>query len=213
MLTDLDLAKLELDSYSAVPAGRVVDCGADRAVISYLPGATVVSIRGTDNPAGWISDFKAAGVVSKTHVELGACEAGFLEGALNLFPLLDPLINYGGVVLQGHSRGAGMVPILAGLMILKGYAPTRVVCWESPWAVGPMCRDFLLDCGWAIQGVQYWHGDDPVPCIPAVPWLVPNVWPIKHIGSWMIDPFDCHMMQGIVEALAAAATATEDDAA
>lgn len=199
MKDPLSLAKLELDTYSATPAGLVIDCNADRAVVSYLPGLTVVSIRGTDSPAGWVSDFKAAGVVAASHPQLGICESGFLEGSLNLWPLLEPILGPSPLILQGHSRGAGMVPIIAGLLQLSGLPPARVICWEAPWAVGAQCRDFLLNCG--IGGVQYWHGDDPVPCIPAVPWLVPNVWPIQHFGSWALDPFTCHSMDGIVQQL------------
>lgn len=198
-MSELYLANLELDTYSDVPAGRVIDCGADRAVISYLPGLTVVSIRGTDNPQGWLSDFKAAGVVSKAHPQLGECEAGFLEGSLALWPLIEPVLGVDPIILQGHSRGAGMVPIIAGLMMLAGVVPHQVVCWEAPWAVGKQCRDLLLH--WGIEGEQWWHGDDPVPTFPAVPWLVPNVWPIRHFGSWMLDPFACHSMNGIIQTL------------
>ena len=199
MISDLDLAHLEADTYSTSPTGIIAECGADRAIVCVQDGQTAISIRGTANPAGWISDFKAAGVRAKTHPQLGECEAGFLDGALALWPSLAPYIQRGGVIIQGHSRGAGMVPILAGLALISGYPPGRVVCWEAPWAVGEQCRKLLLDA--QIPGVQYWNGDDPVPCIPCVPWLVPNVWPIKHIGSWMLNPFDCHSMSNIISTL------------
>jgi hypothetical protein len=167
---------------------------------------TVLSIRGTTNPAGWVSNFKTAGVIAEDHPQLGVCESGFLKGALALWPLISPLLNGPNVIVQGHSRGAGMVPILAGLMLLAGAKPARVVCWEAPWAVGRQCQAMLIEGG--VSGVQWWHGDDPVPCIPAVPWLRPYVWPITHFGPWMLNPFDCHHMAGIVATLTLPAVGT-----
>ena len=200
MISDLDLARLELDTYAAEPVGDVIDTGIDRLVLTRFPDLTVASVKGTTTPAEWISNFKVVGVKQATHPQLGICESGFLSGGSalwdKLLPEIDPTIP---LLIQGHSRGAGMVPILAGLAFLEGIRPVRCVCWEAPWAVGAQSRALLVDAG--IDGVQYWHGDDPVPCAPAVPWLVPNVWPIRHFGSWMIDPFACHAMEGIVETL------------
>jgi hypothetical protein len=197
--TDLDLAILQSDTYSAIPAGKVIDYGCDRVVITYLPDCTVLSIRGTDNPEGWISNFKAIGVLSSVHPQLGECESGFLSGALDLWSFIEPVLGTHPLIVQGHSRGAGMIPIIVSMMLLVGLKPAKVVCWESPWAVGPYCRKLLLDAD--IPGVQWWHGDDPVPCIPAVPWLCHAVWPIIHFGSWSLNPFECHGMSGIITTL------------
>lgn len=206
LVSDLNLARYELDTYSAAPAGEVIDVGVDRFVITRLADATIVSIRGTSDPAQWVSDFRICGAKPVDHPDLGVCESGFLSGALAVYgalstKLLVPvgLATVTPLILQGHSRGAGMVPILAGLLTIAGVIPARCVCWEAPWSVAQPCRDILLHAG--IPGVQYWHGDDPVPTIPAVPWLVPNVWPYHHFGTWRLDPFDCHSMDGIVAEL------------
>lgn len=201
MLSDLDLAKLALDTYAVTPAGEVVAVNEDRAVITRHPDVTVVSIMGTNDAAGWISDFKIKGAIPREHPDIGVCESGFLDGAEALWPLLVPLLGSRPIILQGHSRGAGMVPILAAFALKAGVLLDSCVCWESPWSVGPKCRDLILAAH--VPGVQWWHGDDPVCCVPSVPWLVPHVWPIKHFGTWKLDAAACHLMAGIVAELAA----------
>jgi hypothetical protein len=199
MLSDLDLARLELDTYAARPAGEVIAVNEDRIVITRLPDVTVISVMGTNDAAGWISDFKIKGVFSRTHRDIGVCESGFLDGAEALWTLLAPIVGTEPVVLQGHSRGAGMVPIIAAFAVDAAVNIERCICWEAPWCVGPVCRDLLLGAG--VDGVQFWHGDDPVPTMPAVPWLVSHVWPVRHFGSWKLDAAACHSMAGIVAEL------------
>jgi hypothetical protein len=192
------LVMLVADTYSATPAGEVYDVGMDRAVITRLPSADVISLRGTDNAAGWISDFKIKGVRSSLHPQIGICEDGFLAGALALYAVLRGRagINGRSLIIAAHSRGAGMGPELAALFLLDGIKAEWCLLLETPWCVGEQCRDLLLNAG--IPGLQTWHGDDPVPCIPPVSWLLPNVWPIRHFGEWTLDPFDSHLMAGIV---------------
>jgi len=197
--SDAELSKLELDTYSKNPAGEVYEAGHDRAVITRLDSYTVVSFMGTNDADDWISNFKIRGVRCKDHPTIGTCEGGFLDGALILSTLLLPALGTLPVIVQGHSRGAGMVPIFASLMHLSGICPVRCIGWEMPWCVGAECRELIR--GANIEGIQYWHGDDPVPAVPAVPWLVSNVWPIKHFGHWDLNPFACHFMEGIVKEL------------
>lgn len=195
ILPDSALANLELDTYSSSPAGFVINAGIDRVVITSLPDYAVISIMGTVTPAQWISDFKIQGVSSATHLILGECESGFLTGAQALWPAIREAVAGRKLVVQGHSRGAGMVPIFVGFAILDGFEVLRAIMYEAPWCVGPECKKFLLGAG--VPGIQYWHGDDPVPTVPAVSWLVPNVWSIVHFGQWQLDPFACHMMAGV----------------
>jgi hypothetical protein len=200
MLTTLDFAKLEWDTYSVSPAGTVFDTGLDRAVVTRTGNDVLISIRGTKDAKQWVSNFKIVGVRSATHPRLGVCEQGFLDGAAALWAIIKPTLKPGDVLtIQGHSRGAGMVPIIVGMALLDGFHVAYALMWEAPWCVGHDCRTFLISRG--IYGLQMWHGDDPVPTIPAVPWLVSNVWPIKHFGKWRLDPFDCHAMAGIVAEL------------
>lgn len=201
MLTDLELATLELNTYAVTPIGEVYDAGNDRAVVTRMADRTVVSFTGSNSPEDWISNFKVLGVHAADHPTLGICEDGFLRGASGLWTILAPILGDKPVIVQGHSRGAGMVPIFAAIMVTLGIKPERCVMWEAPWCVGATCKQLLLSAG--IDGVQWWHGDDPVPTVPAVPWLVPNVWPIKHFGHWSLRPFDCHFMAGIIATLAA----------
>lgn len=189
------------NSYLAKPAGAVYDVGPDRAVLTRLPGVIVIAVRGTDNLAGWYSDFQVRPRVTRVHPQLGACEDGFLTGAEALYAAIkdavatDPQVLIG---IVGHSRGAEIAPILAALFTIDGIKIVRVVSIEKPWGNGRQCRKVLLDAG--VTGVEFWHGDDPVPLAPALPQYVMANFPITHFGSWTINPFDCHLMGGIVDA-------------
>lgn len=197
--TDAELLLLQQDSYAAMPQGEVHDIGPDRVVLTRLPGCVVVTVRGTANPAGWWSDFQIAPKVSRACPRLGVCEDGFLTGAEAIYAIIGPLLGTVPavpIVLQGHSRGAPIAAILAGYMILDGIPPTRVVCWEKPWGNGPVLRDIIHRSG--IGGIEYWHGDDPVPLVPAESWLVMSNFQIKHFGHWTVNPFDSHGIAGIV---------------
>ena len=192
--SDAGLVLLQADSYAAMPQGQVVDAGPDRAVIRRYPGCIVVTIRGTANQPGWWSDFQILPKVMRTHPTLGDCESGFLAGTEALFTVLNPLIGTDPptpLIVQGHSRGAAIAPMLAVLL-----GASRCVCWEKPWGNGKQCRAMIEASG--MTGVEYWHGDDPVPLAPAVSWLVMANFGIKHFGHWTLNPFDSHGIAGIV---------------
>jgi hypothetical protein len=151
-------------------------------------------VRGTANPAGWWSDFQIAPKIPRTHPTLGVCEDGFLTGAEALFRVVSPQLGTDPptpLVVQGHSRGAAIAPILAMLL-----GAARCVAWEAPWGNGQQLRDMIAASG--MTGQQYWHGDDPVPLVPAEPWLVMANFAIRHFGRWTANPFDSHGIAGIV---------------
>jgi hypothetical protein len=198
-LSNLDLVLIQQDSYSFVPKGEIIDAAEDRATIVRYPDLIVITIRGTANRTGWWSDFQIAPKVAKVHPQLGVCEAGFLAGAESLWPLIKARIETTPqvpIIVQGHSRGAAIVPIMVGLMILDGIVPTYCIAWEKPWSGGKVLRQLIDQHN--IVGIEPWHGDDPVPLVPAEAWLVMNFWPIKHFGKWTTNPFDSHGIAGIV---------------
>lgn len=199
--SDAALAALCVDSYAATPAGHVIDTVLDRAVIVWMSGYTIVTVRGTADTRGWWSDFQISPRGLATHPELGECEAGFLAGAVALYPAIKSVLDAGPIILTGHSRGAAMLPILAALMKLDGIRPAYCCGFEAPWSVGPKCRDFVAG---DIPGRQYRNGNDPVPDVPALSYLVANVWPITQIGRPMLNRFDCHAIGLIAHELALA---------
>jgi lipase (class 3) len=201
--SDTSLVLLQADSYAAAPQGQVFDAGPDRAVLRRYPGCVVVTIRGTVNQAGWYSDFQITPKVPRTHPTLGVCEDGFLTGAEALYAVVNPALGTDPptpLIVQGHSRGAGIAPILAMML-----GASRCVAWEKPWCNGPQLRDMIEASG--MNGVEYWHGDDPVPLVPAVSWLVMANFPITHFGHWTANPFDSHAIAGIVADVQAGALA------
>lgn len=202
--TDYALALLVADAYTATPTGELYTTGIDRAVIYRYPDYTVLAIPGTQDMKQWISNFKLIGVRSAIHRELGICEDGFLAGAQALWDVVGTKLGALPIYLATHSRAAGMGPIVAGLALLDGIRFARCVLFEKPWSCGQQLKSLIADS--KLDGIEYWHGDDIVPCVPAVSWLVSNVWPIKHFGEWTIDPIDSHFMSGILVDMKALAT-------
>ena len=200
--SDVDLAALEVDSYADQPKGEVYDFGPDRAVITRLAAFDVLSIAGTRNMAGWVSDFEVAPATLWDHPTVGPVEKGFGEGAEALWPILRPRLGERRLIMQGHSRGAPIMAILCRFLLDDGLFPVRCVAYEMPWGVGAPCRDSILAAG--IDGITYWTGNDPVPSEPNVSWLVPNVWPIQRIGAPRLLSIECHYMASVLAALTAA---------
>jgi hypothetical protein len=201
--TDAALSLLLQDAYTAAPAAEVYTAGIDHAVIYRRTDHTVLAIPGTQDMAQWVSNFKLIGVHAATHPQLGICEDGFLAGAQALWDVVGDKLGNLPIVMVTHSRAAGMGPIIAGLALLDGIRFARCVLFEKPWCCGLQLKEFIIQSG--VPGIEFWHGDDPIPLVPAVPWLVPNVWGIKHFGEWQLDPFACHLMAGIVADMQAVA--------
>lgn len=194
--SDSWFCRLAADSYAMDPQGEVHDFGADRAVIDRHSTYVTVTFRGSANRANWWSDFQIGPHEMTDHVDYGPCEAGFLTAAdfaySTLKSVLDPAIP---IVVNGHSRGAGMIPAFVLMLLDAGYTVIRCVLWESPWTVGTKARARIQAAG--VPGRQYRDGNDPVPSVPSLFWLVPWVWPITHIGAPTFDPFDCHLIHKI----------------
>ena len=199
--TDIALSLLEQASYEPAPVGEVCDAGEDRAVITRLPGLDVLSIVGTRNLAGWLSDFDIRRGTLYDCPLAGPCEAGFAAGANALWPVVRPLIGARPLVIQGHSRAGPIAAMITIRCLSVGIKPVRVVAYESPWGVGPQGRDMILGAG--VSGVTYWNGNDPVPLGPPESWLVPHVWPLVYIGRPRWVPVECHYMASVVTELSA----------
>lgn len=206
-MTDLDLARLAQAAYlPRPPDGIVFDAGEDRAVLTRSREGCVLAVRGTANLAGWWSDFQIGRGTIREHAAWGPCEAGFLAGAEALLGVLAGRVSADVPLwLVGHSRGAGMLPILALSLFAVGIHPARCVALESPWSVGPVAKAAIEAAG--IGGVTYWHGNDPVPDVPAESWLTPWVWPVRRVGRPKLLAIECHYLAGVIECLEAEAAA------
>ena len=198
-MSRLALAALELNAYGAAPVGDVIDAGCDRAVISRMPGWDIVSILGTRNLEGWLSDFHILKASLHDHPDFGPMEAGFADGAEALWTALRPMLGRKPLIVQGHSRGASLKTIIAAMALRDEFTLAHCIGYEEPWTVGTTCRDILLAAN--IPGDTYWNGNDPVPDAPAEGWLVPNVWPIARVGQPRIIGVECHFMARVATAL------------
>jgi fermentation-respiration switch protein FrsA (DUF1100 family) len=177
-------------------AQATVVAGDVHAVITQAPGVAVVAFRGTvpSSWADWLRDFEAWPV---RHEGMGWCHRGFLDGGMDLWPALQPLIAGRRVILTGHSLGGALAIITAGLMTLAGNPPEALVTFGAPRVGGSALRQLLAP----IPIRQYRNGNDPV---PDVPLLYEHVrLPLIEVGHPdLFDPLECHSCTGYGRLLA-----------
>lgn len=144
---------------TAKPAWTHYDDGADSDKICWSIAREgdldFVILRGSTTFIDWQRDFDAwADPFHK--LSLGHVHPGFLLGMEQILDEARPLIrDRCAVVVTGHSLGAARADILAGLMVLNGYSPIRVVFGEPK----PGFKDFAAVIS-NVPSAAYCNGDD-----------------------------------------------------
>lgn len=193
MLSDLQLAGRCRDAYA--PDGSALVVGDTVALLRSVDGERVVAVQGTRSPGEVLRDLE---VEPLAYPGLGRCHAGFLRGALALYPAVtafDP------DVVTGHSLGGSIAVLLSALL-----------CWYAPRA-GRRCVAFEParttldpDLGRVLADVPtrlYRNGNDPVPEVPVglplLPWRHPV--PLTPVGVVHLDPLRAHAIDDVIAAL------------
>ena len=123
----------------------------------------VLVFRGTDNATTWATDFDADATLV---AGLGRVHDGFWKALAGILPALLALPKPAAIV--GHSEGAALASLYAGVLCVMGRLPTAVYGFEPP----RMCADDTLRQLFDAKGVMRFftsNGSDPVPTVP--PWM------------------------------------------
>ena len=166
---------------------------ADSAGRAHLYGADVV-FRGTDNPASMLAD----GDILTADTPLGKLHDGFWQAWL---PIEAPLLGRSPQRIAGHSEGAALAVIYAGMLCHIGKPPSIVYCFEPP----RLCMDDTLRGILDRAGVTVFA---TCCCIDPVPWVPPLMsFPgeLAHIGKFdpaHLDPVWYHLIANVEAALA-----------
>lgn len=198
--TDVELVDLAAAAYapSAQPflqpagfADRLFRTERDDGLVIFVP-------EGTYNAPGWLGDFLALGtrdVQTKNHPTLGFVHLDFYEAALRLLAPIEAEARTKPVAIGGHSRGAALAAMLAGLLIDDGLAPVKVGLFAPPRAGG----DLFVRIVTSIPFSAFKFGDDPV---TEVPFTLPDFpfaqVPLTKIGQALPDAIDCHHVANYV---------------
>ena len=194
-MTPRDYALLAQQAYTAPPTLGVADSAA-RAVV--FPGG-IVGFPGTNNLACWLADLDAEAVSVDG---LGILHAGFWGAMCEIKDALLALDAPAAIV--GHSEGAALALLYAGLLCLAGKPPGAVYGFEPPRvSTDGVLGQLLASHGVAV--VLYRNGEDIVPLVPRLlhDWQHPAG--LIEIGSpsLPVPNMEDHMIDRVISALAA----------
>lgn len=193
----LAYARLAQAAYTSTPTiGQ--EGSAARAILSFTNDGRVISLPGTNNTQCVIADIDCEVVQVNG---LGGLHNGFYDAALSIWPSIQTALP---AVLCGHSEGASLSLILAGMLCVANLAPKYVYAFEpARVSIDPTLGQLLT--AHSVQLLLTRKGNDIVPMLPPDllhSWQHPA--PLKSIGE-AIEPFDNvddHVMQGVIAALA-----------
>lgn len=161
-------------------------------------GLVTFAVEGTYDLAGWIGDFLALGTKdqpTKNHPTLGFVHLDFYEAALRLLAPIEAEARQRPVAICGHSRGAALAAMLAGLLIDDGLPPVKIGLFAPPRAGGALFVKIVT----SIPCSAYRFGNDPV---PEVPFTLPDFpyaqVPLIQVGQVFPDAIQCHHIANYV---------------
>lgn len=153
--------------------------------------------RGTVDVVGWLHDFDVADDVV---YGLGPVHRGFYDALASLMPKIPTLL--GGAdpaIVSGHSLGAAMAILYAGVLAARGVA-TTVYAFEPPRvAASDKLAELLAHAG--VKWLATRNGNDVVTQVPS--WLV-TPGPLATIGraAYPLDNFTDHHIKNVVASIA-----------
>lgn len=218
MLRDIDYARLCQRTYDApepslIHGGETLTGRHDNFALSAEPVDELHTLcfRGSKNRADWLLDlfaFPAFDIHTVRHATLGPLHAGFLIGALSLYPYVRSAVAGRQYALCGHSLGGALATVMAALLTRDGNPPHEVVTFGAPRAgMDPMAR--ILD---PVTIRQYRFSEDPVPWVPTHPPFIHARTPLIQLGHATDHLFSNHHITNYIAALEQA-HATEPPAA
>lgn len=191
MMRAIDFARLAQSVYTDPPTIGDPD-SASRMHVYEVQGEVVHVFRGTDDFASIVAD---ADIETVEIDGLGKLHAGFY-GALQR--ILDRCLALPvPSAVAGHSLGAAMAQIYAGVLSLKGH---QVACYafEPPRVSWDNTLQSVLFRGGPVYATR--NGND---IVTQVPLGFNQAWPLLEIGvpSVPIDNIEDHFIDRVIAAL------------
>ncbi|QCP50138.1 lipase [Trinickia violacea] len=193
-MTPRDYALLAQRAYTSPP-----QIGAEASAARAIVEGSAIAFPGTNNIACWLADLDVE-IVNVP--DLGVLHAGFWQAFCSI---RDPLMALPTPdVAVGHSEGAALALLYAGVLCLAGRAPQEVYAFEPPRVSVDDTLGALLQAN-GVQVHLYRNGEDVVPLVPRLlhPWQHPG--PLTPIGtpSLPVPNVEDHFIERVIAALSA----------
>lgn len=206
MISDRALVLAAAATYEpkAVPVIEAIG-GVVRVFRTEVDGLTVIAVEGTHNRLGWLLDFIAARTEDHetlNHPTLGFLHAGFHLEAVTIAPAIALMVHGRDYALSGHSLGAALALLLAGLLSDDGHPPVQIGAFAPPRVGGAL----LVKTVTAVPLTAVRFGNDPVPGVPfeVDPEFPYRQVPLTAVGAPMLNPFSSHHIDNYVNAIGGA---------
>lgn len=176
MLPDSSIAAICNQLYFPAPSGYWAEQwphdGGFAAMRREL-GFDVVVWRGSVTTLDWLDDLDAAPV---DDLQLGWVHRGFREGVEAVRGQVEAAVRQP-LIITGHSLGAAHAWIHAGLRVVCGAAPVRVVAFGSPRPGFTKLTELVS----RVPSASYKNRYDPVTGVPVTTLLFPYLEPVPFI--------------------------------
>lgn len=191
MISDREAAAATAATYKN-PTPDIV--GVNNAVRVFITaasdGALIVAIEGTHDELGIVLDLLAIAVPDIEridHPSLGMVDAGFLLAAQSVLASVAVKIDAKSYYLVGHSLGAAVALLLAGLFADAGKIPRGVFAFAPP-RVG-YAKFLTALSGFSVRAWRY-HNDP----VPLVPFTLPD-FPYVQVPLIGLGPAPSHDLE------------------
>jgi len=156
-------------------AAELVESGDTQAYVASMPGAVIVTFRGSEQDRlGDAFDDARFGLVRATH---GSVHIGFRDALDRIWPAilgkLTPLTGSRTVWFTGHSLGAALATLAA-----DRFPTTAGVCTIGSPRIGDRAFAAAFDAQFGASAARYVNGADIVTHVPP-----PFPLPYKHVGQ------------------------------
>jgi hypothetical protein len=162
-----------------------------------IDGILYIIPEGSRTRPDWVDNVRSWAIPDLARIAHGITfiPEGFYYSSISVLTPLVEVIGSRPFGIVGHSRGGAQAGVLAYLLATRGLIAKKVYVIEP-------ARAFIFRIPNVFDQIEIWgcwNGNDPVPHVP-----FGEQFRLDLIGHPTVDPFDCHHIENVAAAWAAA---------